>query len=107
MTPHLITSVSPNTDISHDTADFISQLSAHVKVLDFPTSKSRLLDLLVKHKPAVTLCNEPLAVTDHIVHHFRLKPDTRSSFVPLYRLPHSQRAVVQNLVDGMLKDGII
>ncbi len=105
MTLHIlsIASVSPNTDISHDTADFISQLSAHVKVLDFPTSKSRLLDLLVKHKPAAAMPNEPLGVTDRITHHIRLKPDTRPSFVPSFHFSHSQRVVVQNLVHGMLK----
>ncbi len=105
--PHLIASVSPNTDISHDTADFISQFPAHVKVLDFPTAKSRLLDLLVEHKPDVAFPNEPLGVTDHIAHHIRLKPDTCPAFVHSYRLPHSQHAVVQNLGDGMLKDSII
>lgn len=87
--PHLIVSVSPNTDTSHDTADLISQLSVHVKVLDFPTAESRLLDLLFKHKPAVALPNEPLGVTDRIAHHIRLKPDTRPSFVPSNCLPQS------------------
>ena len=86
--PHLISPVSPTTDLSHDTADFTSQLSAQVKVLDFLTAKSCFLDLLVKHKPVVALPNKPLGVTDRIAHRIQLKPDTRSSFVPCYRLPH-------------------
>ena len=92
--PHLIASVSHDKDVPHDTAVLIPQLSAHVQVLDFPSEKSRLLDLLVKHKPAVALPDEPLGVTNRITHHIQLQPNTRPSFVPSYRLPHSQRAVV-------------
>ncbi len=64
--PHLIASVSHNTDISHDTADLISQLSAHFKVLDFPTAKSRLLDLL-SNISRLLLCLTNLLVSQTVL----------------------------------------
>ena len=66
-----------------------------------------LLTLLANHKSALALPGESLGVTERITHSITLKPDARPSYVPSYRLPHSQRAVVKDKIDKILTQGII
>ncbi len=87
--------------------EMITQLGAHVNVLDFPEVRSRLLDILTTHRQVLALPGEPFGVTDHVTHHIGLKPGTRPVYVPSYRLPHSQCKVAHDLVDGKLAEGII
>ncbi len=37
----------------------------------------------------------------------RLKPDTKPVYIPAYRLPHSQRTIVDNMVNDMLEQSVI
>ena len=104
--PPLIAAVSDQ-HASCVPADLITQLETHVKVVDYPDERSRLNDLLLTHRPAIALPGEPLGVTDRVQHHIDLKPGTRPTYVPSYRLPHSQRKVADELVAGLLDDGII
>ena len=105
--PPLIGAVDSQSISSCSSAELITQLEAHVKVVDFPAEKQRLHDILVAHRQAIALPGEPLGVTDRVQHHIDLQRDTRPIHVPSYRLPHSQRQVAQNLVQGMLDEGII
>ncbi len=104
---HVVGALSSSPDLSHDTSDFTSQLAQHVKVLDYPEARSHLLELLQTYRYVLALPDEPLSVTNLISHRIDLRPGSRPSYVPSYRLPHSQRTVAQKLIDGMLKDGII
>ncbi len=85
----------------------MAQLSPHVKTLDYREGKSALLELLAKNRHAVALAGEPLGPTNRLTHHIALQPDAKPSFVPSYRLPHSQRQVVQLKVDELLAEGVI
>ncbi len=90
-----------------DFTDVVAQLSPHLKNMDYPEGKPALLELLAKHRQAVALPGEPLGLTDRISHHIALQPDAQPSYVPSYRLPHSQRQVVQQKVDELLDEGVI
>ncbi len=88
-------------------SDVREQLRPLVNVVDYPEGKNELLDLLASYRKAVALPGEPLGVTSHVSHHIAMKPDTNPVYIPSYRLPHSQRAVVDGLVKDMLKEGVI
>lgn len=105
--PPLIGAVDSQSTSSCSSAELITQLEAHVKVVDFPGEKQRLFDTLVAHRQAIAFPGEPLGVTNRVQHHIDLQPNTSPIHVPSYRLPHSQRQVAQNLVENMLHEGII
>ncbi len=96
-----------STQLDEDLSDVVAQLSPHVKTLAYPEGKSALLELLAKHRHAVALPGETLCLTNRLTHHIALQHDAKPSFVPFYRLPHSQRQVVQQKVDELLAEGVI
>ncbi len=63
-------------------------INSAVKVVDYPELKSSLMNLLGQYRSVLAFPGEPLGV--------RLKPDTKHiySYVPSYRLPHSQRLLL-------------
>ncbi len=73
------------------------QLEPQVKVSDFPEARSCPLDL-----PGGTL-----AVIDRVTERTDLRADAHPFYVPSYRLPHSQRAVVQDMISDTLDEGVI
>ncbi len=103
----MVAAVSTQSAPSCTSAELATQPGAHVKVLDFSETRSRLLDVLTTHRQALALPGEPLGVTDRVTHCIDLKPGTRPVYVFSYRLPHSQRKVAHDLVNGMLAEGII
>ncbi len=46
-------------------------------------------------------------MTDRTAHHIRLKPGTQPVYVAAYRLPHSQKAIVDEMIQDMLGQGVI
>ncbi len=94
-----------NADVS-DLTDVMAHLKPHVNVLDYPEAKPALLNLLTQHRQAIALPDEPLGVTNKVTHHIALKPGAQPSYVPSYRLSHSQRQVVEQKVDEFLQ-GVI
>lgn len=90
--PPLIGAVDSQSTSSCSSAELITKLEAHVKVVDFPAEKHRLFDTLVAHRQAIAFPGEPLGVTDRVQHHIDLQPNTRSIHVPSYRLPHSAQS---------------
>ncbi len=89
------------------TDDVMAHLRPHVNVLDYPEAKPALLNLLAQHRQAIALPGEPLGVTNNVTHHIALQPGAQPSYVPSYRLPHSQREVVQQKVDELLQERVI
>ncbi len=69
--------------------------------------KHSLIDLLGRYRDAIALHGESLGLTDRTAHHIRLKPCTHPVYVAAYRLPHSQKAIVDNMVQDMLDQGVI
>ena len=90
-----------------DLTDVMAELKPHVTVSDYPEAKPALLQLLAQHRQAVALSGEPLGVTSNVAHHIALQPGAQPSYVPSYRLPHSQRLLVQQKVDELLQEGVI
>ncbi len=85
----------------------MAQLPTHVKAPDYPEGKPALLQLLAQYRHAFALPGEPLGLTNRVTHTLSLQPDAQPSYVPSYRLPHSQRLVVQQEVDKLLSAGVI
>ena len=82
-------------------------LSSYVSVVDYPELKQPLLKLLGRYRDVIALPGEPLGATTCIEHHVRLKPGTQPIYVPAYRLPHSQRQIVEEHVKDMKAQGVI
>ncbi len=95
-----------NADVT-DLTDVMAHLRPHVNVLDYPKAKAALLNLLAQHRQAIALPGQPLGVTNKVIHHIALKPGAQPSYVPSYRLPNSERQVVQHEVDELLQEGVI
>ncbi len=82
-------------------------LSSHVSVVDYPELKQPLLKLLGRYREVIALPGEPLGATTCLEHHIKLKPGTQPIYVPAYRLPHSQREIVEEHVKDMKAQGVI
>ncbi len=59
------------------------------------------LSLTARHLITLKVPGEPLGLTNRVTHTISLQPDAQPSNVPSYRLPHSQRFVVQQEVDKL------
>ncbi len=82
-------------------------LRSVVNIVDYPEIRHSFLELLEKFCDVIALPGESLMVTDRMAHHIRLKPDTQPVHVAAYRLPHSQKAVVDEMIHDMLDQGVI
>ncbi len=105
--PLPVAGVSAQTSDVTDFADVIAPLMSHVNVLYYPKAKPAHLKFLVQYRQAIALPGDPLGVTTQVTHHIALQPNTQPTYVPSYRLPHSQKQVVQPKVDELLKEGVI
>ncbi len=97
--------------VSHSPAcDETSQslsLDSRVKVVDYPELRPNLLNLLNKYRDVIALPGEPLGTTNKAEHHIRLKSNTHPVYIPAYRIPHSQRQILDRQVKEMLEQGVI
>ncbi len=59
------------------------------------------------HRGATALPEEPLGVTQCAEHHIKLKPGSNPVYINMYKLPHSQRKLVEELIKDMLDQGAI
>ncbi len=50
---------------------------------------------------------EPLGIADRALYHIKLKPDTKLVYISMYRLPHNQRTIFNNMFNDMLEQGLI
>lgn len=84
-----------------------ANLEAFLKVAHYSEIKPTLVQLLEHYRGALALPGEPLGVTQCAEHHIKLKPNTNPVYINAYKLPHSQREVVQQLISEMLEQGVI
>ncbi len=84
-----------------------SAVATLVKVVDYPELKGPLLKLLHQYRDVIALLGEPLGATGMTEHKIKVKPDTKPVYIPAYRLPHSQRQIVDEQVIDMLHQGVI
>ncbi len=59
------------------------------------------------HRRATALPGEPFGVTHCAEHNIKLKPGSNPVYINAYKLPHSQRQLVKELIKDMLDQGII
>ncbi len=59
-----------------------SSLESHVKVIDYPHLRPRLLETLNKFRGAIALTGEPLGTTSLTQHTINLKPGTAPIYIP-------------------------
>ncbi len=62
---------------------------------------------LETHREAIALPGEPLGVTHCAEHHIKLKPGTNSVYINAYKLQHSQRELVREMIKDIVKQGVI
>ncbi len=86
---------------------FTSRLLPHVNDVDYPEYKDSLISLLGGNQAAIALPGEPLGLTSLIELRIDLLPHTRPVYIPAYRLPNSQRAVADQLVQDMIDQGVV
>ncbi len=103
----LIATTSTQSANTYELAELATQLETYVKVLDLPDIKSRLIDFLATHRPALSLPGDQSGVTDRVIHRASPIPDTCPIYKPFYRLFHFQRQIAHDIVNDMLTEGII
>ncbi len=81
--------------------------SSFVTVVDYPELKHVLLQFLENHRSAIALPGEPLGAAGRAKHIIKLKAGTSPVYIPAYRLPHSQREIVNQQVQELLDQGVI
>ncbi len=69
--------------------------------------KPTLLEVLEMHRGAIALPGEPLGVTHCTEHHIKLEPGSNPVYINAYKLTHSQRKLVEELIKDMLDQGVI
>ncbi len=82
-------------------------LCSVVTVVDYPEMKHSLLELLERFRDVIALPGESLGETDRTAHHIRLKPGSQPVYVAPYRLPHSQKASVDEMIQDISDQGVI
>ncbi len=96
-----------NQPCAGDKTSQASSLGSFLKVGDYPELKGPLLKLLHQYRDVIALPGESLGTTDTTEHKIKVKPDTKPVYIPAYRLPHTQRQVVDEQVKDMLDQGVI
>ncbi len=106
--PQVIASVSNESNVTTPSTDTsVDKLASFVISPDYPEVQPRLLNLLGKYRSAIALPGENLGVTHTAKHRIVLTAGAQPSYVPSYRLPYSQRAVVDGLIKDYLEQGVI
>ncbi len=98
--------VSAISSQSHDTTARRSpSLEPFLKVAHYQQLKPTHSQVLELHRGTIALPGEPLVVTHCAEHHINLKPGSNSVYINAYNLPHSQRQLVEELINDMLDQG--
>lgn len=82
-------------------------LATHLEDLAFPEAREKLHNLLETYHSIVSLPDDPIGSTNVLTHSIPVDPNTNPIYVPAYRTPHSQRAILDTAVKDMLASGII
>ncbi len=100
--------VSAISSQSHDTAAQRSpSLEPFIKVAHYKHLKPTLLQVLEMQRGAIALPGEPLGVTHCAEHNMKLKPGSNPAYINAFKLPNSQRQLVEELIKDMLEQGVI
>lgn len=75
-----------------------------VKDTDYPKGHDDLRNLLTRFHTITVLQGDPLGSATLVQHHIPLERGTALDYIPVYRIPHSQRQVLDTMVEDMLKE---
>ncbi|KAK3886241.1 hypothetical protein Pcinc_009595 [Petrolisthes cinctipes] len=96
---------SINTPNETDLTKIKKEIESHIKVGQ--EAKEKLLNLLASFRHVIALPGEPLGENHQVEHQIKIKTGIYPVYVPAYRLPHSQREIVEEAVQEMLHEGVI
>ncbi len=80
---------------------------APIAGIDFPEAKDKLRGLLDKYHHIISLPGDPAGSTDVLKHNIPINPNVPPIYVPSYRTPHAQRAILDQAIKDMLSENII
>ena len=92
---------------SPEEAHRAGQIKEFLREEDIQFDKERLLETLLSYQDVLALRGDTLGVTDLIEHRINIPKDTKIIYIPAYRVAYSQRAVIDQEVEKMIKDGIV
>ena len=84
-----------------------SMIETEIGDLQFPQGKEELLSILTKYRDVLAFDGDTLGRTDVVTHKIVLEENAKQFFIPNYRLPISQRQVVEEMIETMKKDGVV
>ncbi len=100
--------VSAISSQSHDAAALRSpSIEPFITVPHYSEIKPTLLQVLEMYRGDIALPVEPFGVKHCAEHHRKLKPGSNPVYINAYKLPHSQRQLVEELIIEMLDQGVI
>lgn len=82
-------------------------LPTYTKHTNYPMDSDGLRRLLTRYHSIISLPSDYLGSTNAIEHPISLLLDASPVYIPVYRHSHTQRAVVDNLVNDMLANDIL
>lgn len=88
-------------------ADTRVKLEGEVNNTDFPHCRDRLLQILEKYRSVVAVTGDKLGRTDVLQHKIVIEDGARPFYIPNYKLPISQRPIVDEMVEEMKEDGVV
>ena len=82
-------------------------LTECLKDSSHPHAHAKLIDMLLQTHNILAIEGDKLGTTNLVTHHIPVKDGTKPIYIPAYRFPHSKRALLDNIIDDMLKDDVI
>ena len=83
------------------------KLESEIPQTDFPQCESQLVKVLTKYRDTVALTEDKLGRTNVTVRQIVLERDSKHFTVPDYRLPVSQRDLVDEMTQEIKEDGVV
>ncbi len=74
--------------------------------INFPEAKDELHALLIKYHQILSLPGDPVGTINVLIHHIPIDANACPVHMPSYRVPHAQRAVIDQAVQDMLAEGV-
>lgn len=97
--------------IHYSPADFkaspMASLNSIVKVVDYFVHWSSCLKVLNRQCYVIAMPGKPYSASDKVEHFIGFRHEYKSVYIPAYRTPLSQRQIVEDKVDVILRQGVI
>ena len=82
-------------------------LNKEINQIHFPEKRTDLINLLKEFREVVATTGDKLGRTNVIQHKILLEEGAKPFFIPNYKLPISQRQIVEDLIKDMKAEGIV